>query len=172
MTNLPTIIIEIVKAIPKIIDGIVNSFLSFVPKMAKTGLDLIKGLWKGILDAKDWIMDKISGFMDDITEGIKDFFGIRSPSTLYADIGRNLGLGIGVGFEGAMKEVGRDMRNAIPTDFDIQAGIHGRNAGGHGLAAAGGNVTQNIHITSPKALSEKEAAREFKNLSRKLALGL
>lgn len=32
------------------------------------------------------------------------------------------------------------------------------------------NITQNIFITSPKALSEKEAAREFQNLSRKLAL--
>ncbi len=71
-----------------------------------------------------------------------------------------------------MKDVGRDMRNAIPTNFDIQAGVHGRYAGGHGLTGAGGNVTQNIHITSPKALSEKEAAREFRNLSRKLALAL
>ena len=71
-----------------------------------------------------------------------------------------------------MKEVGRDMRAAIPTDFDIQAGIHGRYAGDPGHAGAIGNVTQNIHITSPKALSEKEAAREFRNLSRKLALGV
>ncbi len=171
VTNLPTIIIEIVKAIPKIIDGIVKSFISYVPTLAKTGLDLIKGLWKGILDAKDWLMDKIRGFMDDVTDSIKDFFGIRSPSTLYADIGRNLGLGIGVGFEGAMKEVGRDMRAAIPTDFDIQTGVHGRYAGGSGFAG-GTVINQNVAITSPKALSEKEAAREFKNLSRKLALAL
>jgi hypothetical protein len=117
-------------------------------------------------------MDKISGFMDDITEGIKDFFGIESPSKLYAGIGRNLGLGIGVGFESAMREVGRDMRNAIPTGFDIQAGVHGRYSGAGPSFSGGTVINQNVAITSPKALSEKEAAREFRNLSRKLALSL
>jgi len=39
-------------------------------------------------------------------------------------------------------------------------------------AVSGNNITQNITIKSPKPLSEKEVAREFKNLSRKLALGM
>ena len=81
-----------------------------------------------------------------------------------------------MGFEDVMKDVSRDMRIAIPTDFDIQAGVHGRYAGG-GLGGAGAYtpgtvINQKIAITSPKALSEKEAAREFRNLSRKLALGV
>ncbi len=103
-------------AIPPIIEAIVKAIVGKVGDLAKAGKDLIKGLWQGMSDAKDWIMDKIRDFMDDITDGIKDFFGIRSPSTLYAEIGRNLGLGIGVGFEGAMREVSRDMRfmGAIP----------------------------------------------------------
>jgi hypothetical protein len=88
---------------------------------------------------------------------------------VFAEIGRNLGLGIGVGFESAMKEVSRDMQAVIPTDFDIQAGIRGRYSAG---ASGGTVINQNVAITSPKALSEKEAAREFRKLSRKLAIGL
>ncbi len=170
--NLDQIILMILKAIPPIIEAIVKAIVGKVGDLAKAGKDLIKGLWQGMNDAKDWIMDKIRDFMDDITDGIKDFFGIHSPSTLYAGIGRNLGLGIGVGFEGAMREVSRDMRNAIPTDFDIQAGVHGRYSGVGSGGAGGTVINQSIAITSPKALSEKEAAREFRNLSRKLALSL
>jgi hypothetical protein len=130
--------------------------------------------WQGILNVKDWIWDKIKGFFGGIVDGIKNFFGIHSPSTLFAGLGKNMGEGIGVGFEDAMDQVARDMRDAIPTDFDIAANVHGAYSGGYGSGnyPAGTNITQNISITSPKALSEKEAAREFKNLSRRLALGV
>lgn len=52
-----------------------------------------------------------------IVDRIKDFFGIHSPSTLFAGLGRNMGEGIGVGFEDAMASVSREMQNAIPTGF-------------------------------------------------------
>ena len=66
-----------------------------------------------------WIKDKIFGFVKGITDSIKGFFGIHSPSTLFENaIGKNLALGLGVGFENEMDNVARDMENAIPTDFD------------------------------------------------------
>ena len=53
-------------------------------------------------------------------------FGINSPSKVFADrIGKNLGLGVGVGFEDAMRDVSRDMADAIPTDFDVSANVRG-----------------------------------------------
>jgi hypothetical protein len=65
------------------------------------------------------------------------------------------------------------MKNAIPTDFDVDAGLNlssslARDA--RGLSANGTTINQSISVVTPKALSEKELAREFKNLSRKLAL--
>lgn len=78
-----------------------------------------------------------------------------------------MGEGIGVGFEDAMTSVSRDMQNAIPTNFGINTGAKSRQSE---QLAAGANITQNISVVTPKALSEKEIAREFKNLSRKLAL--
>ena len=60
-----------------------------------------------------------------------------------------------------------DMQNAIPTSFDMNAKVNGY---GSDAGTAGTSIIQNISVISPKALSEKEIAREFKNLSRKLAL--
>ena len=106
-------------------------------------------------------------------DGIKNFFGIRSPSTLFAGLGRNMGEGIGVGFEDAMDTVARDMRDAIPTQFDTDIGLNmnGRLSTRDAVLGSGGTtINQTISVVTPKALSEKELAREFKNLSRKLAL--
>lgn len=66
--------------------------------LLNAGKNLIQGLWNGINNAKDWILDKISGFVDGIIGGIKDFFGIGSPSkVMAAEVGRFLPSGIGVG---------------------------------------------------------------------------
>lgn len=174
VANTPRIIVEVVKAIPQIIAAIVQAIVQSVPKMAQAGLNLIKGLWNGINDAAAWLWSKISGFFGNIMDRIKDFFGIHSPSSLFAGLGENMGLGIGVGFERAMAKVGEDMKNAIPTNFDIDAGLNlsGSLARSSSSAGTSGGTTinQSISVVTPKALSEKELAREFKNLSRKLAL--
>lgn len=118
--NLPKIIVEIVKAVPKIIKSIIDGFKEGKKKMADVGKNLIKGLWNGIKNVKNWIKDKIKGFMNGIVDGIKGFFGIHSPSTLFRDqIGKNLALGLGLGFEDEMKDVSKDMEDSIPTDFDL-----------------------------------------------------
>jgi hypothetical protein len=122
-------------------------------------------LWNGISDAGAWLWNKISGFFGNVVSKIKNFFGINSPSTLFAGIGRNMGEGIGVGFEDAMTVVSRDMQNVVPTNFDLNY----RGLSGQG-SATGPSITQNLSVVTPKALSEKELAREFKNMSRKLAL--
>lgn len=174
VANTPRIIVEVVKAIPKIIGAIVQAIVQSVPKMAQAGLNLIKGLWNGISDAAAWLWNKISGFFGNIMDRIKNFFGIHSPSSLFAGLGENMGLGIGVGFERAMAKVGEDMKNAIPRSFDVDAGLNlsgslARSSSPAGTSS-GTTINQSISVVTPKALSEKELAREFKNLSRKLAL--
>jgi tape measure domain-containing protein len=73
----------------KIVGEFSRSIIGTVPKMVKAGADLIKGLWNGIKSVKDWILGKISGFVDGIVGGIKKFFGIASPSKVLRDeVGR------------------------------------------------------------------------------------
>lgn len=117
--NLPTIIIEIVKAIPQIIEGIVEAIGSLAYKLVEAGGNLLKGLWEGIKNAASWLWNKVKEWASSLVDGILGFFGIHSPSTVFAGIGENMGLGLGVGFIDAMDEVEKDMRDAIPTDFDL-----------------------------------------------------
>jgi len=131
--NLPTIIVEIVKAIPQIISAIIKGFTDNIGKIVQVGGDLIKGLWQGISNVTDWIWGKIKGFFGGIVDGIKNFFGIHSPSTLFAGLGENMGQGVGVGFERAMDQVSEDMQNAIPTSFNMP----GVNIGDGSFSAVG-----------------------------------
>lgn len=96
--NLPAIIAGVIEAVPKIISAIVSAIEDRISAIAEVGKHLIEGLWNGIKDMGAWIHDKIAGFFDNIVDGIKDFFGIQSPSRLMRDvIGKNLALGIADG---------------------------------------------------------------------------
>lgn len=67
-------------------------------KMLSIGKNLVKGLWNGIGNAKDWIISKVKGFGKGILDGLKSFFGIHSPSKVMEDqVGKNLALGVANG---------------------------------------------------------------------------
>lgn len=80
-------------------DNIVNGLKELPGKMKSVGDQLVKGLWNGITNVKDWILKKIKGFGKSVLDGIKSFFGIKSPSRKTAEIGRFLVKGLAVGLE-------------------------------------------------------------------------
>lgn len=88
------------------------------PEIKEAGLDLLRGLWSGIQDGGAWLWDKLSGWASGIVSDIKGFFGIQSPSKVFAGIGGYLAEGLGVGFEKEMDAVSRQMRDAVPMSFD------------------------------------------------------
>lgn len=91
---------EMISRIPKIIKSMVSAFKQGVKDFFNIGKNLLNGIWEGIKNTKDWLLNKIKGFAKTITKGIKSFFGIHSPSRLFRDeIGKNLILGVGVAFE-------------------------------------------------------------------------
>jgi phage-related protein len=108
--NTPKIITEVVKAVPLIVSGIVKAITELVPKLAEAGLNLIKGLWKGMSDAGAWLWDKIKSLFSGIMDKVKGFFGIKSPSTVMADIGENLSKGLAKGIGSKEKEVQAAMK--------------------------------------------------------------
>ena len=114
--NLPMIIVEIVKAVPDIIAGIVKAFGDSAWKIVEIGGDLIKGIWQGIKDAGAWLWDKITGFFDGIVGGIKDFLGIHSPSRVFADMGKNMALGIGEGWDNQYDSIKKDIESGMSFD--------------------------------------------------------
>jgi phage-related protein len=125
VSNMDDILAGVVGAIPDILDAMVSALLEGVSSMADVGLQLIQGLWNGISDATDWLIDKIGEFTDDVLDAICDFFGIASPSKVMRDtVGKNLALGIGVGFENEMKTVSKQMQDAMPTSFDVATNLN------------------------------------------------
>jgi phage-related protein len=117
---------QLVARLPEIVAAIVTGLGKAVGAVFEIGRNIVTGLWEGIKSLGSWIADKVSGFFSGIVDGAKSLLGIHSPSTVFAGIGENMGLGIGMGFTDAMRGVEKDIAGAIPTDFDLdmKTGIH------------------------------------------------
>lgn len=179
--NLPGIISAGVDIILSLIDGFIDMFgdlssavgdVADIVREAIEGIDLfeigvniIKGLWEGIKSVSKWLGDKIGGFVDGVTDDIKDFFGIASPSKLMADeVGQWLPKGMAVGIDdnassaiAAMENMNKKVQMSAegvitPYSKDIAA-VQSR-------TAAAGN-TLNFYQTnnSPDPIDAREAAR-------------
>lgn len=148
-------------------NAIVNKIKGLPAEIRSIGSDIVKGLWNGINDMTGWVIGKIQGFGDSVLGGIKDFFGIESPSKVMRDeIGKYLAEGIGVGFTAEMGDTIKNMKNSL-------SGVVGVASGGlQSAGATGGSVgnTYNFYQTnnSPKSLSRLDIYRQTKNQIRQL----
>lgn len=129
--NLPEIIVTIAGAIPQIIEGLANALANNLSSVWKIGEDLIKGIWTGIGNVKEWLWEKLKGWCGGVLNHIKSLFGIHSPSALFRDeVGKMLGMGMAEGIEdsvGDVKDAGDELLGAIPNikdqDFDFSANV-------------------------------------------------
>jgi phage-related protein len=125
--------------IPQIWAAIIGGIKDGISNIGDVGGDIVEGLWNGIKDMGGWIKDKLAGFGDSVLGSIKDFFGIHSPSRVMADqVGKNLALGIGEGFEDNISEVNKEITDAMNFD-DASVNV---NASGGGIRGNGVTVYQ------------------------------
>ena len=109
-----------------IFNGIVNYFKTMPSKMLSIGKDLIKGLWNGISDMSGWIIGKLQGFGDSVLQGIKNFFGISSPSRTMADeVGKWIPAGMAEGITGNAKAATRAMAGLSQDVMDASPEVGG-----------------------------------------------
>lgn len=81
-----------------VLNGVVNTFKSLPSQMLSIGSDLVRGLWNGISNMTGWVIGKIQSFSGDVLSGIKNFFGIHSPSRVFRDeVGAMLAEGMAEG---------------------------------------------------------------------------
>lgn len=107
------------EAAGKVFSAIWDGIKQLPSMMLEVGKNIVKGIWNGVSGMASWLWNKISGWCSDIFGNIKSFFGIHSPSKLFADeIGENLGLGIGVGFDNSLSDVYKDMQKAVEYEND------------------------------------------------------
>ena len=75
-------------------------------KLYNVGQNLVEGLWNGIKNTKDWLMNKLNEWCGSVVDGIKGWFGIESPSKVMAnEVGTYMAQGIGVGFNKTLPSV-------------------------------------------------------------------
>ncbi|MGO1368508.1 phage tail protein [Senegalia sp. (in: firmicutes)] len=110
---------QLVSSLPQIISAIVQGLARGIPSILGIGKNIARGLWDGISSMIGWLKGKVDRMVGGIVRGVKSVLGIRSPSKVFAGIGANMSEGIGEGFTEAMSGVEKDMKDTIPTDFDL-----------------------------------------------------
>lgn len=150
---------DLLKVVPDIIKSLVVGFGKGMGDMASMGVDLIKGLINGMKNFD--FVGEVKGIANKLVKNFKSFFGIHSPSKLFQDeVGTNLALGIGEGFDSTMKDVNDQMTSAIKTDYTFDATVNG-------AGTTGAFSYENMVSAFKEALSEvkivldDEVAGEF-----------
>lgn len=150
-------------AAKKLLDAVVNKVKEIPDKIKSVGGDVVAGLWNGISNKAEWLKNKIKGFVGNVTDWVKKFFEIGSPSKLMEkEVGKWLPEGIAVGIDKNAKSVMQSMQNL--TANTLGAASAGLSSAGVATGASGvvNNFTQNNY--SPKALNRLEIYRQSKNL--------
>ena len=160
-------------AATNLVNNIVDTITGLPGKMGEIGSNLVEGLWNGINDMTGWITGKLESFGDSVLGGIKDFFGIHSPSRVMEKlIGNNIVYGLVNGITNKTK----DAVNAMTDLGDaVIAPINGLQPSISGIShkvSAGSMPSNNSKVinynfvqnnTSPKPLNQLEIYRQTKN---------
>lgn len=123
---------ELIKAAPQIVLAIIKGVVNSIPKLftdinwASLGKGFIDGIISGVKQAIPNLINSVKDAANSAWQSVKDFFGIKSPSTLMRDsVGKMIPQGIAVGVEQEMPEASEDIRNSVKKNTDISAMVNG-----------------------------------------------
>jgi phage-related protein len=147
---------QLVAALPQIIAAIVDGIAALMGSIVDIGKNIVEGIWEGIQNAIGWFTDKITGFFSGIIDGVKGMLGIHSPSRVFADMGKNMALGLGQGWDNEYDRIRRDIEGGMDfgtasVDFAssglgvASAGmVNGVSAAVQGAGMSGWSITVNL----------------------------
>ena len=148
----------IIKAIPQLLVSvgslIASIFANFaLADWASIGTNLVAGLKKGISNAWKNLKSWFKGLFVDLIGVAKKILGIASPSKVFAEIGRFMAEGVGVGWNSAFRDIQRDINDSL----DFGGGYIG-SFGGGALSGADGYMSRDINIVQNIYSQAKTAA--------------
>ena len=153
-------IVEIVRAVPQIISGIVQAFTSSMGQIESVGANIVRGLWQGIQSLASWLWSKVSAWIRSIWDGICDFFGIHSPSDLFDWAGQMMVQGLSgaivrdgdqavkateemsQGISDAVNDLAADMNTSLAPEITVRGMVDNSVAG---VSGGGNQTTINIY---------------------------
>ena len=151
---------QLVAVLPQIISAIVNGVGNLMGSIVDIGENIVQGIWEGIQNMATWIKNKVTGFFSGIVDGVKGLLGIHSPSTVFADMGKNMALGLGDGWDNEYSHIRRDIENGLnfgTANVDYSSSMLGRSQSG--LSNAFNNIAatmgQNFTIPVQSVLDGK-----------------
>ena len=125
--------------IRQVVSNVISGFRSLPSKIKDIGLNIIRGLWNGIKNAKKWLLDKIKSFAGGVLDGLKDALGIHSPSKITFGMGVNLDKGMINGMTSMQKE----LQNTFDGMFDLSPNLYGNTSANFSPSV---NVVNNISM--------------------------
>lgn len=147
------------------VKDMVSEMTGFIKDMKQFGRDLVDGLWNGISDKVDWLVDQVSKFSVSISNAIRDHFQIQSPSRLMRSFGEYIAEGLAEGINaGASKAVeaatsmAGAISNAVNTAIDAVGRLSGINFGGGGGGPLYGD--DGYPVGMPDWLKPKQGSKE------------
>lgn len=111
---------RLVAAIPAIILALVGGLKRGVQQIVEVGRQMVEGLWRGIKGRWDRLVEDVKALGSKLVGGLKDLLGIKSPSRVFAEIGRQLDAGLAKGITDNVGLVDKAMRGL---DFDLDSQI-------------------------------------------------
>ncbi len=148
----------------EVIPALVEAVLKAVPKLFTAGVEVVKGLWEGLKSMGPWLIRKITAWALDVLPGpIAKVLGIKSPSKVFAEMGRNLGKGLVVGIDGSRrmveasaKKLSEAARVESSATLSSMTGVGGSSPVDSRLGGQGSRqVIVNIHGDVAKELDEE-----------------
>lgn len=97
----------------QLVNSIVETVESIPGKMLDIGRRIVEGIYQGIINAKNWFMNKIHEFCNDFIDGAKAALGIHSPSRKMIPVGDYTVQGVEVGIAKRMPNLQSNMKEKL-----------------------------------------------------------
>lgn len=155
ITEWPTIRAELLKAVPMIIAALVEGFASYQYRMMEIGANLLRGIGQGIQSMAGWLRDQVMSLLNSIVSSAKNALGIHSPSKVFADMGKNMALGLGEGWDKEYSGIKRDIEsglNFVPGTVSLNGRSSVAGYGSSGIGAV------NVYVTLTSSVNNQSEA--------------
>ena len=145
---------KLVSAGIQLIGALVKALVQSIPQFVSTGFDMLMGLAKGIGNSIGSVVAKAKEAASKVLNSVKNFFGIHSPSKVFAQIGEMNMLGLAEGIEDnlkpvndAMKDVSMATTQSFESSLNLSSSLSGMNAYEpvNGSGTNYGGVTINVY---------------------------
>jgi hypothetical protein len=142
-----------------------GQILSAVGNLGSTlygaGRDIVQGLVNGVASMAGAVAREVNKIIGGLSAGVRKLLGINSPSKVFAEIGKNVMLGLQGGISvnasgplNAMSNLASGLANQIGPLGNLGVGVSGANtnAGGSGrtLSVASGAIVVNVPTDNPE----------------------